>query len=154
MNIRKAVMSDVRGIHHIVNQFAEENLMLARSLNDIYEFIRDYWVAEKDSEILGCCALHISWEDLAEIKSLAVVKELQKKGVGRQLVQACLSEVRTLGIQRVFALTYQPEFFKHIGFKQIEKEKLPHKIWTECIKCYKFPDCDETAMEISVNEKK
>lgn len=120
--------------------------MLARSLNELYENIRDFWVAVEKRGIVGCCALHISWEDLAEVKSLAVEKNRQKRGVGKALVEQCLAEARELGAKKVFALTYKPKFFKKLGFRQIAHARLPHKIWAECINCCKFPDCQETAL--------
>lgn len=144
--IRKAKISDIKQIQHLINCFAKENLMLARSLNELYENLRDFFVFEDKNIVAGCCALHISWEDLAEIKSLAVDKRYRKKGAGRSLVSSCIQEARELGAKKVFALTYVPDFFKKIGFKKISHEKLPHKIWAECINCPKFPDCQETAL--------
>ena len=120
--------------------------MLPRSLNEIYETLRDFWVAEEAEKVVGCCALHISWEDLAEIKSLAVAKNKQKKGIGRLLVGACLEEAKELGAQKIFVLTYKPDYFKKFGFKRIRNSSLPHKIWAECINCCKFPNCQEVAM--------
>lgn len=120
--------------------------MLPRSLNETYENLRDFWVAEEKKKIVGCSAIHVSWEDLAEIKSLAVSGSFQRKGLGRALLSACIEEARALGAKRVFALTYCPEFFKKLGFKKIKHTGLPHKIWAECINCAKFPDCEEEAM--------
>ncbi len=147
--IRKARLGDVKRIHSLVNQFAGEGRMLALALSELYDNLRDFTVAcdagEADS-VLGCCALHIVWEDLAEIRSLAVVSEEQGKGIGRELVEACLSEARSLGVRRVFALTCVPDFFARFGFRPVEKSELPHKVWTDCVKCPKFPDCDEVAV--------
>jgi amino-acid N-acetyltransferase len=120
--------------------------MLPRSLNELYENIRDFWVIEEKNKIIGCCALHISWDDLAEIKSLAVQKNRQNKGKGRKLVEACLREAKELGAQKIFVLTYKPDYFKKIGFIKIRHADLPHKIWAECINCCKFPNCQEIAM--------
>ena len=120
--------------------------MLPRSLNELYENIRDFWVATDSKKIIACCALHISWDNLAEIKSLAVAKNKQGKGVGRKLVFACLGETESLGAKQVFVLTYRPEFFKKFGFKRVKHANLPHKIWAECINCCKFPDCEEIAL--------
>jgi len=144
--LRKAEIKDVKEIQKIINAFAQKDLMLARSLNELYENLRDFWVIRDKHKILGCCALHVSWEDLAEIKSLAVRPEYQGKGLGRKLVLVCLSEARSLGAKKVFVLTYRPEYFRRFGFRRIEHAKLPHKIWAECINCSKFPDCQETAM--------
>lgn len=146
--IRKAVAGDIKVIHRLVNEFARRQEMLPRSLNELYENIRDFFVYEEDGAIKGVCAVHVLWEDLAEIKSLAVRTEFQRKGVGRALVKRCLKEVKRLGIRRVFALTYQPEFFRKLGFKDIDKSALPQKIWGDCIHCPRFPECDEFALII------
>jgi amino-acid N-acetyltransferase len=95
---------------------------------------------------VGICALHICWEDLAEIRSLVVQEEHQKKGIGSKLAKACLEESKKIGVKKVFALTYRPKFFEELGFKKVDKTMLPHKIWTDCLKCVKFPDCDEIAV--------
>lgn len=144
--IRKAKIKDIKEIQALINFFARKDLMLARSLNELYENIRDFWVIEEAGEIIGCVALHISWENLAEIKSLAVCKNKQKKGRGTALVNACLREAKKLGAKKIFVLTYKPQYFKHFGFKHISHADLPHKIWAECINCCKFPDCQETAL--------
>lgn len=144
--IRKAAVADIKQIQELINSFARKDLMLARSLNELYENIRDFWVAEEGGRIAGCCALHISWDDLAEIKSLAVARQKQKKGIGATLLNACLEEARELGAKKVFALTYKPAFFRKFGFKTVKHTSLPHKIWAECINCCKFPDCQETAL--------
>jgi amino-acid N-acetyltransferase len=141
--IRKAVIADIKTIHKLVNDFAKKEDMLPRALNELYESIRDFFIYEEKGEIAGVCALRILWEDLAEIRSLAVRKEFQRSGIGRLLVKRCLKEAKDLGIKRVFALTYQPEFFKKNGFSDIDKAKLPQKIWGDCLKCHKFPECDE-----------
>ncbi|MCX6343835.1 MAG: N-acetyltransferase [Armatimonadetes bacterium] len=145
--IRKARIPDVTEIQRLVNYFADKNAMLPRSLNTIYENLRDFYVLEQDSQIVGCCALHVTWGDLAEVKSLAVDEYAQGKQLGRQLVEACLNDAREMGIPKVFALTYVPEFFEKLGFHGVDKSTLPHKIWSECINCHKFPDCGEEAVE-------
>lgn len=144
--IRKARIEDIKKMQGLINAFAAMDLMLPRSLNELYENLRDFWVIEENKTIVGCCALHVSWDDLVEIKSLAVAKGRQNKGVGAELVNACLSEAKQLGAKKVFVLTYKPEYFKKFGFKKVSHEGLPHKIWAECINCCKFPDCDETAL--------
>ena len=144
--VRKAGIKDIKEIQRIINFFAKKDLMLARSLNELYENLRDFWVVAKKGKVLGCCALHISWDDLVEIKSLAVRPEHHKKGLGRKLIGVCLSEARQLQAKKVFVLTYKPQYFRRFGFRRIEHAKLPHKIWAECINCSKFPDCQETAM--------
>jgi len=146
--IRKARMADAKPIHKLLITYAQQGLMLSRSLADIYEGIRDFYVSEVNDEVVGVVCLHICWSDLAEVRSLAVDASQEGKGLGRELVEACLKEARGLGIPRVFALTYKPGFFDKLGFHEIEKSELPHKIWSDCIKCPKFPECDEIAMSI------
>ncbi|OEU61316.1 MAG: acetyltransferase [Desulfuromonadales bacterium C00003094] len=148
MAIRKARIPDAKAIHKLLITYAQQELMLSRSLPDIYERIRSFYVYEVAGEILGTVSLQICWEDLAEVRSLAVAETQMKKGIGRQLVQACLEEALALGLKKVFALTYQPVFFEKMGFQYIEKAELPQKIWSDCIKCPKFPDCDEIAMSV------
>lgn len=144
--IRKANVSDVKKIQKLINYYAKRDKMLPRSLNELYENIRDFFVSAEGGNICGACALHIDWEDLAEIKSLAVAKSKSGRGVGKKLLEQCLNEARALKIKKVFALTYIPEFFEKFGFKIIDKGDLPHKIWSECIKCVYFPGCKEIAM--------
>ena len=144
--LRKAKPKDAVKIHELVNEYAKEGLLLPLSLNKLYDNIRDFWVYEEGGEIVGCAALHIVWEDLAEIRSLAVKREHHKKGVGKKLVLRCLEEAKEYDLKRVFVLTYQVEFFKKLGFRELDKRLLPHKVWSDCINCPKFPTCDETAM--------
>jgi len=149
--IRHARIPDARDIHQLLLIYAKDGQLLGRSLSDIYETIRDFYVFAEEGKILAVGALEICWEDLAEVRSLAVAPGQQGKGIGRKIVESCLTEARELGIKRVFALTYQPEFFKNLGFNEIEKSELPQKIWGDCIKCVKFPDCDETALAIDLS---
>lgn len=144
--IRKATVADVKDIQGLVNSHADKGEMLPRSLGDTCDNIRDFWIYEMDGAMLGCCALHVTWVDLAEIKSLAVADDAQGRGVGTKLMNSCLEDAQQLGIRRVFALTYKPGFFQKRGFQQIDKGELPHKVWLECVKCVKFPDCDEVAV--------
>jgi amino-acid N-acetyltransferase len=144
--LEKATIKDAAQIHRLVNAFADKGRMLPRPLSEIYENIRDYFVIRQGDKIIACGALHVLWEDLAEIKSLAVTSEHQKKGWGDKIVHKCLDEARLLDIPKVFCLTYSPEFFSKCGFKMIDKAELPQKIWGECFKCPKFPDCDESAL--------
>ena len=191
MNIRKAVIGDIKSIHEILNYYADQGLLLPRSLSELYDHLRDYFVLEKnvrprslppqgkrraghtsmpqklersargkgDSHssarlertgggdgIYGVCGLGICWEDLAEIRSLAVSEDAQDKGFGSRLVEVCLDEAKSLGLSRVFTLTYVPGFFKRFGFIEVEKVVLPHKVWADCLRCHKFPNCDETAL--------
>ena len=151
--VEKANISEVPRIHKLVNSFAGRGEMLARSLSEIYENIRDFVVVRKGKRIIGCAALHVLWSDLAEIKSVAVDEKMQKQGIGTVLVTACLRDAAELGITTVFCLTYKPEFFEKFGLKEVEKMTLPQKIWTECYRCSKFPNCDETAMTIQIVKK-
>ena len=146
MKIRKAHISDIKEIQKLVNEFARKEQMIPRSMNELYENVRDFVVAEEKDGIVGACALHVLWDDLAEVRSLAVKKEFQKKGIGRKMVRSCIKEAKGLGIKRVFVLTYQPEFFKQMNFKDTDKASLPQKIWGDCIRCPKFPECDEIAL--------
>ncbi len=149
--VRSAKISDARTIHQLLLKYAGDGLVLPRSLSDLYENIRDFYVYEESGgAVIGAVCLHISWEDLAEVRSLAVVEQASGRGVGRMLVEQCLAEAREIGIHKVFALTYKVAFFEKIGFREIEKSELPHKIWGDCIKCAKFPECDETAMQIII----
>jgi amino-acid N-acetyltransferase len=148
--IRKALIPDVREIHRLLLDYARDGLLLSRSLAELYESLRDFYVYEVDGKVVGTAALNICWEDLAELRSLAVHPDFNGRGAGRELVLACLAEARLLGIHRVFALTYKQAFFEKLGFTVIEKSQLPHKIWGDCMKCAKFPDCDEIAMSIDL----
>ncbi|RLA86672.1 MAG: N-acetyltransferase [Deltaproteobacteria bacterium] len=144
--IRKAKIAEAKTIQKLINSFAKEGKLLPRSLSEIYDNLRDFFVFEEDGRILGVCALHICWEDLAEIRSLAVQEDAGRKGVGRQLVEACLEEAKELGVKKVFLLTYIPSFFRKLGFSEVDKATLPHKIWGDCLRCPKFPHCDEVAL--------
>ena len=144
--IRKARIKDITSIYKLVNQFAKQELMLPRSLSGLYESSRDFWVYQYHNQIVGCCALHITWQDLAEIRSLAVKKPWRKKGVGVALINAAINEAKGLGSKKIFVLTYIPGYFKNLGFRKINKDKLPHKIWADCFACPKFPNCKEVAL--------
>ena len=143
---RKARLVDAKAIHTLINSAAAKGAVMPRSLSEIYESIRDFLVAEENGKAVGCCGLHIAWENLAEIRSLVVLPAQQKKGVGAKLLQATLKEAKRLALPKVFALTNQPEFFQKHGFERISRKSLPHKIWGDCLKCPKFPKCDEVAL--------
>ena len=146
MRIRRAQVGDAPAICDLINQYAEQGVMLHRSLESIYGTLRDFRVAEDDGAVVGCVAAHVFWGDLAEIKSLAVAPSHRGRGVGRQLVEAAAEDARRLGLPRIFALTYERDFFARMGFDEIDRGALPEKIWRECIACPKFDCCDETAM--------
>lgn len=148
--IRKARIDDAKAIHKLLSEYAEAGKMLSRSLADIYQTIRSFYIYEDEGEVAGISCLQIWWSDLAEVRSLAVSASQAGKGCGRDLVEACVREARDLGITRVFALTYQKDIFARLGFEVIEKNELPQKIWGDCMHCPKFPDCDEIAMAKNV----
>ncbi len=147
MTIRKAKCDDARAICSLINRYAEQGLMLHRSLESIYGSIREFLVAEDDSgELLGCVACDVFWRDLAEVKSLAVAPAARGRGVGSALVGEALEDARRLGVGRLFALTYERAFFERLGFEVVDRQKLPEKVWRECISCPKADQCDEIAM--------
>ncbi len=144
--IRKINVKDARAVQALINKNSKQYAVLPRSLNDIYENLRDFFIYQEGENILGCCALHITWDNLAEIRSLSVDESIREKGVGSQLVDACCAEAKQLKVKKVFLLTAKPEFFNKFGFKIIDKAELPHKIWSDCLNCIQFPDCNEEAM--------
>ncbi len=155
MNVEKARINDVQRMHALVNKFAGKGEMLPRALSEIYENLRDYFVIRNNKgNVAACVALHINWSDLAEIKALAVTREKHKRGLGAALIKACVNEARILGIPRIFCLTYKPAFFEKQGFRVVDKMDLPRKVWAECYSCPKFPDCDEVAMVLEVDNLK
>ena len=143
---RKAQIGDVKDIQKLLTAYAAKGDMLSRSLSELYESLRDFYVDVEGDQLLGTAALHILWEDLAEVRSVAVAENAGRKGIGSSLVLACIAEARELGLKRIFCLTYKPDFFGKHGFRLVDKSELPHKVWSDCIKCVKFPDCDENAM--------
>lgn len=153
MIFRKAKITDVEQIHGLLTYYAAEGLMLARPRAKLYESIREFSVAEKGGVILGAGSLHIIWEDLAEVRALAVAPKYKNKGIGRTLVNIFLEEARNLEIPKLFTLTYQPGFFTKCGFTLVSRDVLPHKVWKECIDCPKFPKCDENALVIDLDLK-
>lgn len=146
ITLRRAKMGDVNQIRRLINNFAAEGTMLPVSLNMLYERLRNFLVVEENNKIIGCVALKIVWKDLGEIRSLAISKKHQGKGYGKILVKKALNEAKALDLKKIFTLTYVPEFFEKLGFEKIMKSKLPHKVWSDCINCPKFPRCDETAL--------
>jgi amino-acid N-acetyltransferase len=152
--IRKARTKDVKPIHRLLGYYSDQGLLLPRSLSELYDHLRDYYVMEDTTlsdSLVGVCALGICWEDLAEIRSLAIAEKYQRRGLGSELVKTCMKEAGSLGMKKIFTLTYIPGFFTRFGFKEVKKAVLPHKIWADCIRCVKFPDCDETAMMIELS---
>ncbi|MDR0485806.1 MAG: N-acetyltransferase [Elusimicrobiota bacterium] len=154
MKIRTAKVGDAMKIHELVEYYADNREMLHRSLNAIYENIQEFVVVEDEGDIVGCGALHITWGDLAEIKALAVSEDYKGQGLGRKIVATLQNNAVDLGVYKVFALSFKPDFFKKLGYEVISKETLPHKIWSECINCHLFPDCGETPLLITLKEEK
>jgi len=148
--IRNARMEDIKVIYELLKHFADKGLLLGRSLSSLYDQLRDFKVyveqGEAGEKVVGVGALHVCWENLAEIRSFAVAESHQGRGIGTKLANACLDEAVSFGISRVFTLTYQPTFFKRLHFRDIDKNELPHKVWSDCIHCPKFPDCNEEAL--------
>jgi len=150
--IRKANVSDIKEIHSLLLNYSERGVLLGRSLSDLYDQIRDFYVSidEEKNILAGICGLHICWDDIGEIRSLAVRDEYKGQSRGLDLVKVCISEASEFGINKLFVLTYVPDYFKMLGFSHVDKKILPHKVWADCMNCIKFPDCDEEAMMIEL----
>lgn len=142
----KSRITDIPQIYQLISYFADRGEILPRSLSELYENIRECFVVRKGKRVIACVLLHIFWSDLAEIRSLAVAEDSQKRGIGTRLVKACLIEAEQLGISTVFCLTNKPVFFEQKDFSQIDKMELPRKVWADCYHCPKFPNCDEVAL--------
>ena len=150
INYRKATFADVDEIHDLIAGYAAQGVMLPKPHSTLYEALREFVVAVdvESKKIVGVGALHLTWNELAEVRSMAVHENYSRRGIGSSIVKKLLEEGRTLGVKNFFTLTYRPEFFKSLGFTTTTKESLPHKIWKECIDCPKFPNCDEIAMTL------
>ncbi len=148
--IRDATIKDVKHIHELINSYAETDRMLFASMSSIYENLQIFKVGELDGEVVGCCAMKVLWEDLAEIKSLAVEESQFGKGVGRALVAGCMEKAKELGLKKVFTLTLEPDFFVKMGFVNVQKQSLPMKVWSDCAECPKQDHCDEIALECTL----
>ena len=151
-SLRKAKIQDVKGLHSLLVKASTEGdgMVLPRPLTQLYNHLRDFFIVGENSEVKGCCALSVCWDNLAEIRSLMVVREERGKGLGNELVKACLEEALSLGINKVFVLTDQPKYFARFGFKEVSKDTMPQKIWADCLECHRFPDCDEIAMALEL----
>lgn len=153
MKIRQAKVQDVKQMHKIIEFYADNKEMLHRSLNSIYENIQEYVVAEVKGKIIGCGALHVSWDNLAEVKALAVEKTYARQGIGTKIVKTLEQNALGLGIFTTFALSFKPAFFQKMGYEVISREVLPQKIWSECINCHLFPDCGEVPLIKDLSNK-
>lgn len=149
--IRKAKIGDISDIRRIIDPYGSSGKMLPVALSQLYDRLRSFFVYENgDGKIIGTVALHVTWEELAEIRSLVVDKDFQKKGVGKELIETCIDDAKSIGVKRIFVLSFIPEFFENLGFNRVEKSTLPHKVWTDCLNCIYSPDCKETALIIEV----
>ena len=146
MKVDRARVTDANSMHRLISHFADKGEMLPRALSEIYDGIRDYFVVRKGGRVIACAALQVTWADLAEIRSLAVDRQEQNQRIGSLLIEACLKDAKELEIPRVFCLVRKPAFFEKHGFRLIDKKELPQKVWAECYRCPKFPDCDEVAL--------
>jgi len=147
ITLRQARPSDVPALNQLIAAWADKKLMLPRPMSELYDTIRDFTVAEAEvGGLVGCAALHIVTGAIAELKALAVAESVQGRGIGRKLVEACGVQARSLGLERVFCLTYQVDFFAKQGYTKVDRARLPEKVWGECIRCHRFLDCDEVAM--------
>lgn len=151
IRIRPATVRDVGAMLTIINDYAAGQVMLARSPLALYENLRDFLVAEREGEILGCGALHVVWGDLAEIRSIAVLPDRKGQGLGMRLAQELLQQAEALFLPRVFAFTYSPGFFARLGFREVSHSELPHKVFGDCLNCPKFNACDEIAMLLELD---
>lgn len=147
---RKATFADVDEIHELIAGYAAKGIMLPKPHSTLYETLREFVVAEDvaSKKIVGVGALHLTWNELAEVRSMAVHADFSRNGIGSAIVKKLLAEGRAVGVKKFFTLTYRPEFFKSLGFTLATKESLPHKIWKDCMDCPKFPNCDEIAMTL------
>ena len=150
ISYRKATFADVDEIYDLIAGYAAQGVMLPKPHSVLYETLREFVVAEEveSKKIVGVGALHLTWNELAEVRSMAVDKNFSRQGIGSSIVKKLLEEGRTVGVKKFFTLTYRPEFFKSLGFELTTKESLPHKIWKDCMDCPKFPNCDEIAMTL------
>jgi len=149
--VRKPEVDEALSVHQLIERHAQQKLMLPRTTAEIYENLRDFFVCVADGSVVGCGALHL-WSDLAEIRSLAVDESYRNRDIGTRIVRACIEDAKRLHVREIFVLTYQPGFFERLGFHRVSKERFPHKIWNECVKCPKFPDCDEIALAIELRQ--
>ena len=144
--VRPAAIADVPDIYHLLEVYARQGNLLPRTMSELYRHLRDFFVIAADEKIVACAALEIFTEDLGEIRSLVVAETHKGQGLGKMLVDHITIEAKRLGLRRLMALTYVPQFFHKLGFKTVSKGMLPEKVWGVCVKCYKFNDCDETAV--------
>jgi len=148
--IRKAKYNDVESIQNLICIFSETGKVLFRSLDEIKENISSFWVYEKNDQLIGVCSLKKDWGRLAELRSLGVDPRYSGQGIGTKMVEASLKEALSTDCDTLFVLTYAVSMFKRLGFRTIDKERLPHKVWNDCNACLHQENCDETAMVLSL----
>lgn len=151
MSVRPATVSDAPAICNLINYWAERGRMLHRSLESIYQSLRDFLVYEENDQVLACVAVELFWADLAEVRSLAVSPHARGRGLGTKMVRKAIALARKMGIHKLFALTYEKDFFLRLGFETISRDTLPEKVWRTCIYCSKAEECDETAMLLRIS---
>ncbi|MGA2594662.1 MAG: N-acetyltransferase [Bryobacteraceae bacterium] len=144
--VRKAGMHDIRPILDLINGYAAQGIMLPRTEFEVSEDIRDFSVITADGRLVGCGALHFYTPAIGEIRSLAVAESAKTHGVGKRLIEALTGEADGYSLDAVFAFTYVAEFFRKMGFQEVERGALPLKVWKDCVRCPKFQCCDEIAM--------
>ncbi len=148
--VRPAAIGDVPYIHHLLEIYAAQGNLLPRTMNELYRHLRDFFVIDVDGRVAACGALEIFTDNLGEVRSLVVDDEFKGRGFGRLLVERIAEEARAIGLKRLMALTYVAPFFHKLGFKTVAKDTLPEKVWSVCVKCYKFNSCDETAVLLEI----
>ena len=148
--VRPAAIGDVPEIHHLLEIYASQGNLLPRTMGELYRHLRDFFVIEMDGRVAACGALEIFTEALGEVRSLVVVDDYKGQGLGRLLVERIIDEARAIGLKRLMALTYVPAFFHKLGFQTVSKDTLPEKVWSVCVKCYKFNNCDEIAVVLEL----
>ena len=146
LHIRPAAIGDVPTIHHLLEIYSAQGNLLPRTMNELYRHLRDFFVIEVDGKLAACGALEIFTEDLGEVRSLVVDDAFKGRVLCKALVERLAAEARAIGLRRLMALTYVPEFFHKLGFQTVPKDTLPEKVWSVCVKCYKFNRCDEIAV--------
>lgn len=146
LTVRPAVAADVPKVHELIKYHAQMGRMILRGFDELYSDLRSFMVAEDQGELLGCASVHIFWNNLAELKCVAVKENQQRRGIGRAVVDACHQDLKRLGIERAFALTGATTFFEKLGYRVVAKDSLPRFIWGECVRCPSFPVCNEEAL--------
>lgn len=143
---QRAKLPDMPQVHKLVTYFADKGDLLHRPLSELYENVRDYYIIKEGDEIIACASVHVLWSDLAEIKAVAVREEYQSHGLGKLLMNRCFEEAREMDLATVFVLTHKPAYYEQFGFQLVDVMTLPRKVWGECLRCPKFPNCNELAM--------